>query len=301
MPLPERVQLCEVGPRDGFQFEERLIPTDLKVNTIERLADAGLRRIQVTSFVHPRWVPQMADAEEVVRRIGRRDGVIFSALCLNRRGVERAADAGVSVVDLSIATNERHARDNTNMTIDDALSQAELMLDFAASRGMQAQLGLQTVFGYGTPGDTDLDFVVDIVTRFRDHGLESLSLADSTGMANPLMIREHLRAIRDAAGNVPIVLHLHDTRGLGLVNVWAALGEGVDRFDTSLGGLGGCPFIPGATGNIATEDTAWLLASADIDTGIDLRAVTEATLSVEHFLGSASPGRIVGLARASGD
>lgn len=298
MTRPKHVQLCEVGPRDGFQFEDKPIPTDLKVRTIDRLMDAGLTRIQMTSFVHPRWVPQMADAEEVAKRVDRRDGVVLSALCLNRRGVERAADAGINVVDLSIATNEQHARDNTNMTIDDALQQAELMLDLVASKGMQAQLGLQTVFGYSRPGDTDLGFIVDVVKRFRDDGLESLSLADSTGMANPNMIRDRLRAVQDAAGNIPIVLHLHDTRGLGLVNVWAALEEGIDRFDTSLGGLGGCPFIPGATGNIATEDTVWLLDSVGIKTGIDIGAVSEATFEVEQFLRKDAPGRIAGLRRA---
>src|SRR5690625_1790591 len=154
---------------------------------------------------------------------------------------------------------------------------------------MQAQLGLQTVFGYSRPGDTDLGFIVDVVKRFRDDGLESLSLADSTGMANPIMIRNRLRAVQDAAGNIPIVLHLHDTRGLGLVNVWAALDEGIDRFDTSLGGLGGCPFIPGATGNIATEDTAWRRASGASKRGIDSAAVCRATSWGEQSLRNDRP------------
>ncbi len=297
MNLPERVTLCEVGPRDGFQFEEKLIPTDLKVEAIAALAEAGLPLIQVTSFVHPKWVPQMADAEEVCRRLPARDHARYTGLALNTKGVERAHAAGLRYVDLSIATHDQHSLDNANMTVAEAIEQAVEMVRLANTYGMQAQMGLQTVFGYAAPGDTPLATVLDMARRFVDLGLESLSLADSTGMANPAMIAERVRAVQEITGDLPLVLHLHDTRGLGLANVVAALRCGVTRFDTSLAGMGGCPFIPGATGNIATEDTVYLLDSLGVETGIDLDAVAAVSQRVEDFLGKRFSGKMHRLAR----
>jgi len=228
----------------------------------------------------------------VCRRLPDRDDVVYTGLALNARGVDRAAAAGLRYVDLSIATNETHARDNVNMTVEEGLQQAEAMLERAHAAGLQAQLGLQTVFGYAAPGDTPLDRILAIVDRFADAGLESLSLADSTGMANPVMIEERVRAVQDAAGDVPLVLHLHDTRGLGLANVVAGLRCGVTRFDTSLGGLGGCPFIPGATGNIATEDTAYLLEQMGVVTGVDIAQVGAVTRRMEAFLSRPFSGKM---------
>ncbi len=296
--FPEQVTLCEVGPRDGFQFEATPIPTDVKVDVITGLVEAGLRRIQVTSFVHPKWVPQMADAEAVIQRLPQHEGVIYSGLALNTRGVERALAAGLRVVDLSIATNETHARDNVNMTVDEGIAQAEAMLRRVQEAGIEAQLGLQTVFGYAQPGDTPLAQVLDMAKRFLDFGIESLSLADSTGMANPLMIEERVQAVQELAGDVPVVLHLHDTRGLGLANVVAGLRCGITWFDTSLGGLGGCPFIPGATGNIATEDTAYLLEQMGLKTGIDWPQVAAISRRMETVLGHAFSGKMHHLVEA---
>ena len=292
MTLPDHVTLCEVGPRDGFQFEDTPIPTDLKLEIITALADAGLPRIQVTSFVHPKWVPQMADAEEVIERLPARDDVIYTGLALNQKGLERAHAAGLRHVDLSIATNEQHSQDNANMSVDEAIEQAEAMVAYANAHDLQAQMGFQTVFGYAEPGDTPLDQVVDMAARFADRGAASISLADSTGMANPIMIRERVRAVQEAIGNVPLVLHLHDTRGLGLANVVAALECGVRWFDTSLAGMGGCPFIPGATGNIATEDTAYLMRELGIDTGVDVEQVAACSRQMESFLEKTFPGKI---------
>ncbi|MDX1546375.1 MAG: hydroxymethylglutaryl-CoA lyase [Rhodothermales bacterium] len=292
MPYPTHAALCEVGPRDGFQFEATPIPTERKVAVITALADAGVPAIQVTSFVHPKWVPQMADAEEVVRRLPERAGVRYTGLALNVRGVERAAAAGLRYVDLSIATNEHHSRDNANMSVEEGVAQAEAMVRRAHEHGMQAQLGLQTAFGYAAPGDTPMDRVLDLAKRFADLGLESFSLADSTGMANPAMIEARVGAVQDVLGGVPLVLHLHDTRGLGLANAAAALRCGVTRFDTSLGGLGGCPFIPGATGNIATEDTVYLLESLGVETGIDRAAVAAVTRGLAAFLGRELSGKL---------
>jgi hydroxymethylglutaryl-CoA lyase len=291
MPLPTRVELCDVGPRDGFQFEDQFIPTDLKIEAITALADAGVPRIQVTSFVHPKWVPQMRDAEEVCERLPERDDVTYAGLALNQKGLERAHEAGLTQVDLSIATHDQHSRDNANMTVDEAVAQAEDMVGYAHDHGVQAQMGFQTVFGYREPGDTPLDQVVEMSRHFAEMGVESLSLADSTGLANPRMIKERVRAVQDVIGDVPLVLHLHDTRGLGLANVYAALQCGVTRFDTSLAGMGGCPFIEGATGNIATEDTVYLLDGLGVETGIERKAVGKTSLRVESFLGKEFPGK----------
>ena len=293
--LPPRAHLCEVGPRDGFQYEAVPIPTEIKVEAITALARAGLRRIQATSFVHPKWVPQMADAEALLAALPAVEGVVYTALALNVRGVERAAKAGVQAVDLSIATDERHARDNVNMTVGEGVAAAEAMIGVARAAGMAVQLGFQTVWGYAAAEDTDLTFVCDLARRFADAGLESLSLADSTGLANPVSICRRVRAVREAAPGVELVLHLHDTRGAGLANVVAALEEGVVRFDTSLGGLGGCPFIPGATGNIATEDTAHLLAAMGVATGVDVAAVAAVTRRIEAHVGRRLPGRLAHL------
>lgn len=292
MTLPSQVELCDVGPRDGFQFEDQFIPTEVKVDVITALANAGLPRIQVTSFVHPEWVPQMKDAEEVCERLPDREDVTYAGLALNQTGLERADAAGLTHVDLSIATHDQHSRDNANRTVDEAVSQAEAMVRFAQEHDLRVQMGFQTVFGYQEPGDTPLDQVVEMSRHFSAMGVDSLSLADSTGLAHPRMIVERVQAVQDVLNGTLLVLHLHDTRGLGLANVYAALQCGVRRFDTSLAGMGGCPFIDGATGNIATEDTDYLLDGLGIETGIDRTAVGRASVRIESFLGKQFPGKL---------
>lgn len=300
MSLPDRVELCDVGPRDGFQYEDRFIPTNLKVEIITALADAGLPRIQVTSFVHPEWVPQMKDAEAVCARLPAREDVTYDGLVLNREGLERAHAAGLSHVDLSIATHDEHSRNNANRTVEKAVAQAEDMVHEARAHGLQVQMGFQTVFGYRAPGDTPLDQVVEMSRHFAERGVESISLADTTGLAHPRMIKDRVRAVRRGIGDTPLVLHLHDTRGLGLANVYAALQCGVDRFDTSLAGMGGCPFVEGATGNIPTEDTAYLLDELGIETGVDRSAVGDASLRIESFLDKRFPGKLHRLMQREG-
>lgn len=299
--LPDRVTICDVGPRDGFQFEDQFIPTELKVEIITALADAGLPRIQVTSFVHPEWVPQMRDAEEVCERLPEREDVVYAGLALNMKGLERAQAAGLTHVDLSIATHDAHSQDNANMTVEEAVVQAEDMVHRAHENDMHVQMGFQTVFGYRTPGDTPLEQVVDMAKHFADLGVASLSLADSTGLAHPRMIQRRVTAVQEVLGDIPLVLHLHDTRGLGLANVYAALQKGVRWFDTSLAGMGGCPFIPGATGNIATEDTVYLLDGLGIKTGVDRAAVGEASVRVESFLEKQFPGKLHRLQQRTAD
>jgi len=259
---------------------------------ITALADAGLPRIQVTSFVHPKWVPQMRDAEDICERLPERDDVVYSGLVLNEKGLERAIAAGLDHVDLSIATHDAHSQDNANRSVAKASEQAVRMVETAHEADLQAQMGFQTVFGYREPGDTPLAQIVSMAERFAEMGVESISLADSTGMANPVMIQRRVRAVQEVIGNVPLVLHLHDTRGLGLANVCAAVQAGVTRFDVSLAGMGGCPFIDGATGNIATEDTVYLLEEMGVETGVDVQAVARASRRIEDLLGKEFPGKM---------
>ena len=291
------VELCEVGPRDGFQYETKPIPTDLKLEILDGLVRTGIRRIQATSFVHPDRVPQMADAEAVVAGLPKAEGVTFTGLALNVRGVFRAAECGLKAVDLSIATNETHGRHNTSMSVEEGVQEATRMIEEATRLGLEVQLGLQTVFGYDEPGDTPLDEIVLLAERFVGMGIESLSLADTTGLANPIMIRERLAAVGAVRGATPVVLHLHDTRGLGLANAFAAWETGVNRFDTSLGGLGGCPFIPGAAGNVATEDMVNMFEEMWIATGVDGAKVAACTRRVADFLRRELEGKIYRLAR----
>lgn len=286
------VTITEVGMRDGFQFEATSIPTSLKIETLNGLIDAGVHRIQVTSFVHPKWVPQMADAEEVCNALPSNPANTYTALALNVRGVVRANNALIKNIDLSISTNDQHSRDNANRSRADALDQALEMVELAQSYGMQIQMGFQCVFGYKQPGDTSIKTLLSMIEPFAASGLESLSLADSTGMANPVLIKETIAEVKQVSGNTPIVLHLHDTRGLGLANVVAALECDVRHFDTSLGGLGGCPFIPGATGNIATEDTVYMLESMGMKTGIDINRLSEVTHKVADHLQRELPGKL---------
>jgi len=299
MSYPTSVELCEVGPRDGFQFEEKPISTQFKLEIIRELIAAGLSRIQVASFVHPRKVPQMADAEEIIDQLGDQDGVTVSGLVLNLKGLERARNTGLKYVDISIATNDRHSRDNANMSAEHALEEGEQMVRRALEYGLRPQIGLQTVFGYASPGDTPVKTIVNAIERFAELDLDSVSLADTTGMANPKMVEERLKPVLEMLPAHQIVLHLHDTRGLGMANVLAALGSGVSRFDTAFGGMGGCPFIPGATGNIATEDTVYLLNALGIRNGVDVGKVSACALRMERFLGKTLPGRMHTLASES--
>ena len=292
MNLPETVTLIEVGPRDGFQAESKSIPTRLKVETIEALVEAGVRQIQVTSFVHPQWVPQMADAEEVCRSLGKNSDVTYSALALNKKGVERAHAAGISHLDLSVSVSETHSRKNTNISVPEAMKDLRETIDLARQEEMQLRVGLQCVFGCAFEGPIPTERVVKMTEEILSMEIDMFSLADTTGMANPLQIKQLLTKLRSNLGDTPVILHLHDTRGAGLANLVTALECGITYFDTALAGLGGCPFIPGAAGNIATEDTLYLLHSMGVQSGIDIAQVAQCSLGLEAFLGRQLPGKM---------
>ncbi len=290
--LPEEVFLSEVGPRDGFQYEKKIIPTDFKLDIIAGLANAGLKRIQVTSFVLPERVPQTADAEALVAQLPQKDGVDYYGLVLNMTGLKRANAAGLRSVEISISCSDTHSRRNTGMSLDRALGHGIKMIDWAQSHNMRVITSIQCAFGCAFEGEMLEYRVAEIARELVTSGVEMLSLADTTGMANPLKIKSLITKIKAVTDDIPIGLHLHDTRGLGLVNVMAGMGCGIKNFDTSLGGMGGCPFIPGATGNIATEDTTYLLKSMTIGTGIDISGVARCSQKLEQYFGKPFPGKI---------
>jgi hydroxymethylglutaryl-CoA lyase len=294
---PDRVTLIEVGPRDGFQFESKIIPTPLKVEIISGLVAAGLKQIQVTSFVHPQRVPQMADAESLLRALPVWENVELSGLVLNRGGLERARRAGLRQVEISISASDAHGRKNTGMALDEAFRQGQEMVALAREYGMHVRAGIQCAFGCAYDGAIPLQRVVDMARVFIDQGAAALALADTTGMADPLAIRRMVSEVQRAAGETPLILHLHDTRGLGLVNLMAALECGVTRFDTALAGMGGCPFVAGAAGNIATEDTVYLLDRLQVKTGISIEDVAACSVKLENFYGKTFAGKMVRLTR----
>ena len=289
---PPRVTLFEVGPRDGFQFEKTPIPTGLKLEMVQGLVAAGLRNIQVTSFVNPRKVPQMADAEELVRRLPKDPGVCFSGLVLNRVGLERACKSGLQAVEISVSASDSHSRRNTGMPLAVAVAQGQELIRTAVREGLQVRASVQCAFGCVQEGPIAQDRVGEILVAFKASGAHSLALADTTGMATPPAVKGLLRRVLPAAGTLPLALHLHDTRGLGLVNLMAGLECGVTRFDTAFAGLGGCPFVAGAAGNIATEDTLYLLAALGVETGVDAPAVARCSRRLAAFLGKTLAGKL---------
>jgi hydroxymethylglutaryl-CoA lyase len=282
---PKKIILTEVGARDGLQSIVKPVSTDQKLAMIQGLVDAGLKQIQVASFVHPKWVPQMADAEDICANLPIVDDIIFSGLALNNRGVERAIKTNLQRVEISISTSETHSKKNANMTLDEAMANMKSMIKLAQENGLEIRAGLQAVWGCVYDGKPPKEKIVEMSKAILDLGVNTLSLSDSTGMGNPNSIKEILEHILPLSEDTPIVLHLHDTRGLGLANVVAALEMGIKQFDSALGGIGGCPFIKGATGNIATEDTIHLLHEMGYNTGIDIQKVSAVSQSLVPVIG----------------
>ncbi|MFP4583958.1 MAG: hydroxymethylglutaryl-CoA lyase [Desulfococcaceae bacterium] len=290
--------LVEVGPRDGFQMESRAVPTGLKAVIVETLVAAGLREIQIAAFVHPRRVPQMADAEDLVGRLPRDPDVRYTGLALNVRGVERAAASGLSAVEVSISASDAHGRRNAGMDRESALGTGREMARRARELGLEVVASVQCAFGCVYQGAVPLDHVNAAAEVFLAEGVERLTLADTTGMATPPEVEARIEAVREIAGGTPLGLHLHDTRGLGLVNAMAGLKAGVAALDTAFGGLGGCPFVPGAAGNIPTEETVYLLESLGLETGVDRERVADCSRRMADFFGRPLAGRLYRLADA---
>jgi hydroxymethylglutaryl-CoA lyase len=289
---PPRATLNEVGPRDGFQNLPRVLDTALKLEIIAGLVEAGVSELQVASFVHPQKVPQMADAEAVIASLPANRRVSYSALVLNRRGLERAVAAGIETVEISLSVNDAHSRANMGMDRHRALAEGCRMLRQAKNAGLKTVASLQCAFGYLSPEDFDPFQVADAARTFLAEGPGRFTLCDTTGMADPTRIVAVLDAVAPMAGDTPLALHLHDTRGLGMVNLFTGLCRGVVHFDTALGGIGGCPFIPGAAGNLATEEALFFLERLGVATGIDIAAVSRVTRRLESVCAARFTGRL---------
>lgn len=295
------IVLEEQGLRDGLQTVQTPIPLEKKQAWLEQLVAAGIRRIQVASFVHPRLVPQMADAEQLFQQLQPVPDVTYSALVLNQKGVERAVAVGAKHLAISLSASETHSLKNTRMTLEAAKADFRENLKIAQANGIVVRAGIQCAFGCRYEGAIDPRRVLDLVKHHLDAGANELALADSTGMANPRDLKALMTEVLALAGNTPVALHLHNTENKGLANVWAGLEAGVRQFDTAFGGLGGCPFIQGATGNIATEDTVHMLHQMGFETGIDLAKVAAVSLDFEAFTGQRLSGALHRLSICTAD
>jgi hydroxymethylglutaryl-CoA lyase len=285
-PLPPQVALREVGPRDGLQAEAPVAPAD-RARLVAALVDAGLRRVEAVSFVSPTAVPAMAGAEEVLAALGRPPGVTISALVPNLRGAELALDAGVDELTVTVAASAEYNRRNVRMEIDESVEAVIAIAALAAGAGVAVDAVVSCAFGSPYEGDIAPEEVALLAARLRDAGCSALTLADTTGMATPRVLDAVL-----ARTGTDVGLHLHETRGTGLVNCYAALQAGITRFDSSVGGLGGSPFAAGAAGNVATEDLVALLDDLGVATGVDLGRLLEASALVERLVGHPVPGRV---------
>lgn len=290
---PARATIVEVGLRDGLQAERVSLPTETKLELARRLIAAGLRHLELTSFVSPRAVPQLADAEELVARLGRPEGVEITALVPNARGAERALRAGVDGMVVFLSASESHNRKNLNRDIDRSLADLAEVTRLAEAARVPVHAALSVAFGCPFEGEVPLARVVAIAEQLARLGIRRLSLGDTTGMATPPLVRERVEALRTKLPELQLVLHFHNTRGIGLCNVVVGLDCGVDRFESSIGGLGGCPFAAGATGNVCTEDLVYLLEECGVATGIDLEALIDAAHAVERAVGRTLPGQVM--------
>lgn len=292
--LPSAISICEVGPRDGLQNEKSIVPVDVKLEFIRRLVAAGHRLIEVTSLVHPRWVPQLADAEQLIGALERQPGVRYPVLVPNLRGYRRAAELGLTDIAIFGSATETFARRNLNRGVEESLAMFEPVVAAARADGGRVRAYLSMCFGDPWEGPVPLDQVVGVAVRMMDMSCDELSLGDTIGVATP----GHVAALigRLAAAGVGadrLAVHFHDTYGQALANTLTALGQGITVVDASAGGLGGCPYARSATGNLATEDLLWQLAGLGIDTGVDLTAVVETSRWMAQQLGRPSPSRVV--------
>ena len=293
MQVPERVTICEVGTRDGFQIEPDFIPTEHKIEVVDRLTEAGVPRIEVTSFVHPKAVPQLRDAEAVMAGIHRRAGTRYAALVPNDKGASRAVDSGVDAIHTVLSASESHNLANVNMTIGESVEKLRAVAQIAARAGVPMQCGISTAFGCPFEGDVPVGHLERLVARLVDLGARGISLADTTGMANPRQVARVLERLNPRFPGIEWTLHTHDTRAMAIPNILAAMQLGVTHFDASIGGLGGCPFAPGASGNVCTEDLVHCLHAMDIATGIDLDRLVAVSRRVEQIVGRPLPGQII--------
>ena len=286
------VEIREVGPRDGLQNEDP-VPTEAKVSLLDALSRTGVRRIEAVSFVHPKAIPQMADADEVWARVSRVDGVRYSALVPNSRGAARALDAGFRDIEVVVSASDTHNRKNVNRSTAESLDDIAALVGPLHDAGAVVEVIVATSFGCPYEGDVPPDRVASIVDRVVADGADRVAFGDTTGMATPRRVRDVVTAVRDRQPDIPVLLHFHDTRGTALANILTALELGITEFDASVGGLGGCPYAPGATGNVATEEVVHMLEDMGIETGIDLDALLDAAALAERIVGRPLPSGVL--------
>jgi hydroxymethylglutaryl-CoA lyase len=297
--LPRRVTIVEVGPRDGLQNEAAILPAATKVAFIEALADAGLPIVEITAFVSPKWVPQMADAVDVARAVTRRDGTRYLALVPNRTGLTRAIDAGLREVAIFAAASETFSRKNINQGIDESLVAYADVANEARRNGLRVRGYLSTAFGCPYEGAVAVERVVDVAARLLDMGCDEVAVSDTIGVARPRQVVDVVEAVALRVPRPQIALHFHDTRGTALANVYVALECGIAIFDSAAGGLGGCPYAPGAAGNLSTEDLVYMLDGLGIDTGVRIEGVVKASSLIASHVGHPLPSRYYQAARGT--
>ena len=290
--LPRQISVREVGPRDGLQNEQP-VPTQAKIELIDRLSRTGVQRIEAVSFVRPGAIPQMADADEVWRGIERAEQVRYSALVPNLRGATRALDSGLTEIEAVVSASDTHNRKNVNRSTAESLDDIAEIIKLAHDRGATCQVIVSTAWGCPYEGDVPVERVVAVAGRAVADGADTISFGDTTGMATPGRVQTLVGEFRSAHPDAGLNLHFHNTRGTGLANVLAALELGVADFDASVGGLGGCPYAPGATGNIATEELVYMVEDMGVDTGIDLDAMIDAAADAERIIGRQLPSQVL--------
>ncbi|MGI9309273.1 MAG: hydroxymethylglutaryl-CoA lyase [Gammaproteobacteria bacterium] len=287
-----QISIIEVGPRDGLQSEPEVLSTKLKLEFIGRAIDAGIRRMEVTSFVHPKRVPQMADAEDVVRGLPKRDDVTYIGLVLNKRGFDRARDVHIDEIGMAVIASETYNQRNNGAAIEDSINAWLQMSAEAKQEGMRANVMVSSAFGCPFEGEVPLSQVLEIVKRIMEGDPVELGFADSIGVGVPAQVTEMIGAVRDIAPDVPLRFHFHNTRNTGLANAQAAVAAGVTSLDASIGGIGGCPFAPAATGNIPTDDLLYMLDRSGVETGVSLAKIVETSHWLQEQLGRGIPAML---------
>jgi len=290
--VSQKVSIVEVGPRDGLQSEPEILTTDVKIEFIRRAIDAGIRRMEVTSFVHPKRVPQMADAEDVIRGLPDRDDVIFIGLVLNRRGFDRARDVNINEIGMAVVASDTYNQRNQGVPTSESIKAWLDIAKDAKTAGIRANVMVSSAFGCPFEGEVPLQTVLDIVDQIAEADPVELGIADSIGVAVPNQVTEMIGAIRERVPHLPIRCHLHNTRNTGLANAQAALDAGAASIDASIGGIGGCPFAPAATGNIPTDDLLYMFERSGVETGVSLEKIIATSDWLQEQLGREVPAML---------